>query len=178
MFVTNFLRNLFGGNMLNLKSTLKLVAMMFVLSSPMIAQSAEYSETCNDYAALKFSSKAACLKDGRWHLVYENSSSGSVVSGSISDLNSHVIAGAEFKVVIPNFMSRSLTEKCQQVYRSQSNSNIFYCLSPMRFTGETTGISHGSARYGSDGSLYCNGVSGGGNGCGSLTLGAKWYIRY
>lgn len=164
--------------MLNLNSTLKLVAMILFISSPIIAKSAEYSETCNDFAALKFSSKAACLKDGRWHLVFENTSGGAATLGSLNDLNNHITSGAEFKIVIPNFMNRSLTEKCQQVYRAQSNGNIFYCLSPLRFTGETTGISHGSVRYGTDGSLFCNGVNGGGNGCGGLTLGAKWYIRY
>lgn len=149
------------------------------------AWTAGYSETCNDYLALQYPSKEQCLRDGRWHLVFENSQGGAAVFGSLADLQVHLVAGAEFKVVVPNIMGegRSGNERCQQMYKAQLKSNVYYCLTAARFAGEETGV-HGSARYGTDGSLYCNshmmmsGLAPTTSLCGGLTLGYKWYVRY
>lgn len=132
------------------------------------------------------------MKDGRWHLVYTSvSGTGAAGYGSISDIDTHVVAGADFKVStdkqaigLPNgtsFIYGVLNEECQQVYRSQSNASVFYCLSAVRFAGEATSeASHGSVRYGSDGSLYCNSYTAGspGNGCTTKPASIKWYVRY
>lgn len=153
------------------------------------AQAGSYSMKCDDYSAAGFASKDACLKDGRWHVVYENEGS-SAIYGSVEVLNSHMTAGADVKVIAgnqrlsingsPSSIYINLNEKCQQVYRSQSGSRPIYCLSPLRFSGEANAeISHGSMRYGTDGRFFCNGIKyPGSNGCVADPISAKWLIKY
>ncbi|HEY1079864.1 MAG TPA: hypothetical protein VGE46_07195 [Bdellovibrio sp.] len=150
-----------------------------------------YSETCDDYASAGWASKEDCLKDGEWHLVIEVPAGGGAPTiGSIEEINRHVQAGTDVKVIIPEqrlYAYGSPTniivagnEECQQVYRGQQGTGPIYCLTTMRLTGENSGeISHGSARYGTDGSMYCLGSSGSnGNGCTVDPVRYKWYIRY
>lgn len=179
----------YGG--IQMKTTLlKVSAFVFLFSVVAVqAQAGSYSMKCDDYSAAGFSSKDACLKDGRWHVVYENEGS-SVTYGSVEVLNSHMVAGADVKVIAlnqrlsingsPSSIYINLNEKCQQVYRSQSGSRPIYCLSPLRFAGEANAeISHGSARYGTDGRVFCNGISyPGSNGCAADPIAAKWLIKY
>lgn len=150
-----------------------------------------YSEKCDDYAAKGWSSKEECLKDGGWHLVVEvPAGGGTPTTGSVDDLYRHIEAGTDVKVIIPeqrlysNGAALSIVmsgnEECQQVYRSQKGSRPIYCLTSARFAGETLGeVAHGSARYGTDGSIFCASTSRvGGNGCTVDPLRYKWYIRY
>lgn len=154
------------------------------------ASNKEYSERCDNYSAIGFSSKDACLKDGRWHVVFETNAQGAVTYGSVDILEGHMLAGADFKVVAPNqrlFLNGSslglmanMNEKCQQIYRSQSGSRPIYCLSPLRFAGEAAGqTAHGSARYGTDGRVLCNGISNpGSNGCLTDPVALKFLVKY
>lgn len=150
-----------------------------------------YSEKCDDYAAKGWSSKEECLKDGGWHLVVEvPAGGGTPTTGSVDDLYRHIEAGTDVKVIIPEQrlyangsalnIVMSGNEECQQVYRSQKGSRPIYCLTSARFAGETLNeVAHGSARYGTDGSIVCASTSRiGGNGCTVDPLRYKWYIRY
>ncbi len=149
-----------------------------------------FSEKCDDYAAIGFASKDDCLKDGSWHLVVETpQGGGSPIVGSVDELQRHVDAGTDVKVIVPEqrlysggsalSITYSGNEECQQVYRSQSGNRPIYCLTSARFTGENNGeTSSGSARFGTDGSLYCNSMRTRGNGCTVDPLTYKWYIRY
>lgn len=150
-----------------------------------------FSEKCDDYAAIGFASKEDCLKDGSWHLVVETpQGGGSPIVGSVDELQRHIEAGTDVKVIVPEqrlyaggsalSILYSGNEECQQVYRSQSGNRPIYCLTTARFTGESNAeTAHGSARFGTDGSLYCNSTRTAGNGCGGLNpLTYKWYIRY
>lgn len=140
-----------------------------------------YSEKCDDYAAKGFASKDECLQDGGWHIVDPTDP---------NEIERHVFAGADVKVIIPNQylysngvrLAQTMTgnEECQQIYRSQSGSRPFYCLTTVRFQGEANGqTNHGSVRYGTDGSIFCNGLSNpGSNGCTVDRMTFKWYIRY
>lgn len=150
-----------------------------------------YSEKCDDFAAKGWSSKEECLKDGNWHVVVEVPAGGGVpTTGSVDELERHVQAGTDVKVIIPEqalFLNGSAlnitmsgNEECQQVYRSQAGSRPIYCLTTARFGGEALSeVSHGSARYGTDGSIVCASTNRvGGNGCTMDPLRYKWYIRY
>jgi hypothetical protein len=164
------------------------IALAFVSGAQ--AGSKAYSERCDNYSSLSYSSKDACLKDGRWHVIYETNAQGSAVYGSVDIVETHMVAGADFKVVAPNqrlFLNgaalsvvANLNEKCQQVYRSQNGIRPIYCLSPMRFGGEATpDINHGSARYGTDGRVYCNAMNApGGNACTTDPIALKFLIKY
>lgn len=151
----------------------------------------DYSEKCDDYAAKGWASKEDCLKDGNWHLVVVVPPGGTPTPDSVDDLTKYIEEGTDVKVIIPEqrlsangsplAIVTSGNEECQQVYRSQSGSRPIYCLTTARFSGESVAeASQGSARYGTDGSLFCNGLrSPGRNGCSGLDpLTYKWYIRY
>jgi hypothetical protein len=140
-----------------------------------------YSETCDNYSAVGFASKDECQKDGEWHLVPPTNT---------EEIERHMYAGADVKVIIPQQslflkgknlgIQMSGNEECQQFYRSQAGSRPFYCLTTIRFGGELLGeTSHGSARYGTDGSIFCNGMRNpGANGCTVDPMTFKWYFRY
>ncbi|HEY1079863.1 MAG TPA: hypothetical protein VGE46_07190 [Bdellovibrio sp.] len=177
-----------------MKTTLLKVGVFALLLSVVAvqAQAGSYSMKCDDYSAAGFSSKDACLKDGRWHVVYENSNTGAATYGSVDILNGHMAAGADVKVIAVNQqlylngsplgINHNVNEKCQQVYRSNSGSRPIYCLSPVRFGGEDPStISHGSARYGTDGKVFCNAFktsSGASNGCTMDPVALKWLVKY
>jgi hypothetical protein len=138
------------------------------------------SDTCEDYNLRGWASKKDCLQDGDWHLV----------PNPEAELETHSDAGADIKVIVPQqslFLNgRNLgiqmsgNEECQQFYRSQLGNRPFYCLTTARFAGEAMGeTGHGSARFGTDGSIYCNGMSNpGANGCVVDPMTFKWYVRY
>ncbi len=154
------------------------------------ASNKTYSERCDNYSSLSYASKDECLKDGRWHVIYETNAGGSVAYGSVDIVESHMTAGADFKIVAVNqrlFLNGSplsinanLNEKCQQIYRSQLGARPIYCLSPLRFANELPGqTNHGSARYGTDGRVLCNGLSNpGANGCNTDPIALKFLIKY
>lgn len=139
------------------------------------------SDTCEDYYLRGWSTKKDCLQDGEWHLVPNPG----------TELESHADAGADVKVIIPpqslfqngrNLgIQMSGNEECQQFYRSQNGSRPYYCLTTARFQNELpSATNHGSARFGTDGSIYCNGMNNPGvNGCGGVDpMTFKWYVRY
>ncbi len=138
-----------------------------------------YSSTCVDFAAKGWPSKQACYEDGRWHLVYENSASGGALFGKFEDLEKVIGEAVDVKVTGPGVTATSRNEICQQVYRSSYTTTI-YCLSGVRFAGEAPPfIGASSARFGTDGSIYCNGVDKPNvNSCGGITVGTRWYIKY
>lgn len=150
----------------------------------------KYSERCDNYSSVGFDSKDSCLKDGRWHVAFETNAQGVAIYGSVDVLETHMTAGADFKVVAPNqrlYLNGSAlsvvanyNEKCQQIYRSQSGVRPIYCLSPMRFGGEATAdVGHGSARYGTDGRVFCNSSrSPGANACTIDPIALKFLIKY
>lgn len=176
-----------------MKTTLfKVCACAFLISAAAVqAQAGSYSMKCDDYAAVGFASKDDCVKDGRWHVVYENDTASRAVYGSVDILHGHIIAGADVKVIAANqqlYLNGSplgiyanLNEKCQQVYRSNSGARPIYCLSPVRFANEDiNSVSHGSARYGSDGRVVCNAMKStpGGNACTTDPVALKWLVKY
>lgn len=165
-------------------------SLLFAMSS-LQAQAGSYSMKCEDFAAAGFSSKDACVKDGRWHVVYENDTASRAVYGSVAALYDHVVAGADVKVIAVNqqlYLNGSalgifanINEKCQQVYRSNLGARPIYCLSPVRFSNEDiNSVSHGSARYGSDGRVVCNAMKStpGGNACTTDPVALKWLVKY
>lgn len=147
-----------------------------------------YSENCDDYSSKGWTSFRDCITDGRWHNVFTNAG-GAVSRGSITSLQGYLEEGAEFKVVTPTqniFYQGNLAisdwngmEHCRSVYRSSNGNRPIYCLTAARFAGEGSGgTTHGSARFGTDGSAYCNTIGSSGNSCVLDPLSYKWYIRY
>ena len=57
-----------------------------------------WSKTCDDFSAKGWPTKESCLKDGRWHVVYEVESSGSITRGSVSQLTDLINDGAALRV--------------------------------------------------------------------------------
>ncbi|KHD89453.1 MAG: hypothetical protein OM95_03560 [Bdellovibrio sp. ArHS] len=138
-----------------------------------------YSPTCVDFAAKGWPSKAACFQDGRWHLIYENSESGGTVFGKFEEFEKAIGEGADVKVTGPGVTASDRNELCQQAYRSGITKTI-YCLSPVRFAGEMNPfIGAASARFGTDGSIYCSPVNQPNtNGCPGIAVPTRWYVRY
>ncbi len=60
-----------------------------------------WSDTCTDFAAKGWPSKDACLKDGRWHLVFQNTSTGAITRGSLSEMEGFSSQGAIFRIQAP-----------------------------------------------------------------------------
>lgn len=60
-----------------------------------------WSDNCSDFAAKGWPSKEACMKDGRWHLVYSHSATGAATYGTLSSLIQLIEQGPEVKVAIP-----------------------------------------------------------------------------
>lgn len=147
----------------------------------------KYSEKCDDWQSVGWISKEACLKDGNWHTVYE---SGVPAYGDLDNFEMYMLGGADFKVVIPQqslFLSGvklpitiNGNEECQSLYRSNRAGKPYYCLTSARFSGEKDGETvHSSTRFGTDGSLYCNGTRyPGQNGCTVDAVAYKWIVRF
>lgn len=134
-----------------------------------------YSKDCNNWETLGWETKNTCIQDGRWHLVFKNNSSGSAIMGTVNDLELHIQSGASIKVI-----HQSANGDCQQAYRSTLGSRPIYCLTSLRFSGEAPPfITNSSARYGTDGSAWCNAIGApNSNGCTGLFLDYDWYVRY
>lgn len=68
-----------------------------------------WSSTCDDFSARGWPTKSACLRDGRWHLVYEVSKEGYVKRGSIENLVDLINDGVSIKAqyVIPHVTAAS-----------------------------------------------------------------------
>lgn len=153
-------------------------------SDPQAAPDYKYSERCDEvsnngdlsWSEAGFPSREACITDGNWHVIYENSDSGYVLSGSLAELEYRISKGAEFRVITPTYGGG---ENCQQIYRSVQGSSVIYCLSSLRFAGETGSVYHGSVRYGSDGSVFCNDSPRPyQNSCAGFSTSMKWLARY
>lgn len=134
-----------------------------------------YSKDCTDWESAGWDSKETCLKDGRWHLIYKNNPSGTPTFGSVNAMEQHIKNGAEFKII-----HGSVTEICQQTYRSAQGIKPIYCLTGLRFAGEAPPfVKHSSARFGSDGSIWClaEGTQNA-NACSGLSMEYEWLIKY
>lgn len=64
-------------------------------SAQLLLARMEYSETCDDFASFGWDTRADCLRDGRWHLVYDQGGA----TGSLTDLLSVADAGASIRAV-------------------------------------------------------------------------------
>lgn len=60
-----------------------------------------WSFSCDDFASKGWPSKDACIKDGRWHLVFQVTAGGSVTKGSLEEMISLSNQGGSFRVQIP-----------------------------------------------------------------------------
>lgn len=89
-----------------------------------------YSLTCNTWASSGFASKDECIKDGRWHLVYQNDESGNAVGGSLEALKTYVMMGAEVRNA-----DAGGTHFCETIgWPSDANSPVV-CFDGMRVAG-------------------------------------------
>ena len=59
-----------------------------------------YSKTCNDFAAMGWASKMACLQDGKWHHVFSNDEAGLPSFGAVANFANYIQEGADAKVSI------------------------------------------------------------------------------
>lgn len=59
-----------------------------------------WSLTCDDFASKGWPSRDACIKDGRWHLVFQVTASGSVTRGSLDEMISLTNDGGTFRVQV------------------------------------------------------------------------------
>ncbi|QQR68234.1 MAG: hypothetical protein IPI58_05070 [Alphaproteobacteria bacterium] len=88
-----------------------------------------YSLTCEDWKDSGFSSKDACIKDGRWHLVYINDDNGKTTFGSLKEFKSYTDQGADVK----NNDYNGDSHICQTVVWK---GNLVHCLDGVRVQGE------------------------------------------
>jgi len=132
-----------------------------------------YSANCLDWQARGWASQDNCLTDGRWHRVFTNAADGSVLSGTIADLTSHIQAGVDVQIVFG-----ASVRNCSLTY---VNAGVARCLTPVGFAGEAPAfVTFGAARFSSDGTITCTNKETplGGNECAGLTGEMTWMIRY
>lgn len=151
--------------------------------SPNQAPPVQFVEKCLDvqngsersWSQAGFVSREDCLTDGNWHLIFENSASGSALYGSIADLHARISKGVETRVVVPDYNG---AESCQSIYEANGSPMVIHCLISTRFSGEGMGY-HGSARYSTNGAVFCNDmIAPGGNNCAGVSARMKWLVRY
>lgn len=157
---------------------------MITAADPQAAPDYQFSERCGEVTSngdlswkdAGFPSREACITDGNWHVIYENAASGYILQGSMAELEYRMSKGAEFRVSTPDYGGG---ENCQQIYRSVQGNNVIYCLSTLRFAGEIGNVYHGSVRYGSDGTAFCNDTPRPyQNSCAGFSTSMKWLVRY
>lgn len=119
-----------------------------------------WSETCADFAAKGWPSKDACLKDGRWHKVFENSAGGGVIFGSRIAVRDLVREGAQVgvSVGVPNPYFGASFDLCASIVVSNDTTSNLECLTHVRSGGgdwdtSTAGASRDNAGYFSDGTV-------------------------
>lgn len=133
-----------------------------------------YSKDCVNWAAMGWQSQSECLKDGRWHLVFANNSSGNPILGTVADLKIHVLDGAEVKITSVNPFIL-FGEICISAAIVVTSPGVIECLGAVRFSG-TGGA--GSVRVKTNGAVYCADLaSPGADGCG-VTVAVDWYVKY
>lgn len=124
-----------------MKSTILLLSMcVFGIVVPLSTQALDkcaadsesgcYSLTCNTWDSSGFSSKDDCLKDGRWHLVYQNDEDGNALGGSLEALKAYAMMGAEVKNA-----DAGGVHLCETIGWPSDASGPVVCFDGMRVSG-------------------------------------------
>lgn len=134
-----------------------------------------FSQDCSDWSTRGWNDKADCMQDGRWHKVFENNSSGTILFGSVNELRTAIQSAPAVQV-----KCGVQTEQCALAYESISVPGTFYCLTGLRFSGEAPAFYNlGAARYSSGGQVTClNQTNPTVDACPGMTIGCSWLVRH
>lgn len=153
-----------------------------VLSSPYDnLNNGVYSKDCNDYLTKGWGSKKSCIEDGRWHLVYKNSSTGvrDPAYGTLAELRNHIEEGATVRVSWQFGAISAVSEICAS---TAFNAGKLVCIPPSRIgiatwvpvaistpIGGVAMLSSGEIIFGAD---FDSGSPSG------AQMPMEWFIRY
>lgn len=59
-----------------------------------------WSLTCDDFAAKGWPTRDACIKDGRWHLIFQATAGGSITRGSLEEMITLANEGGMFRIQV------------------------------------------------------------------------------
>lgn len=139
----------------------------------------EYTADCADYSARGWPSKEDCMKDGRWHIVFQQNAGQHLPRKYKDEFLNHIANGAEARVGIRDSDGVIIAyESCNHISTDSTNHpNMILCLTGAR-SGVNNWETHNSQKlrggvvYFNDGSAHAPGWSA------VRSMGLVWYVKY